>query len=156
VDRDRYRFHRVWHLDARPADVYAALERLPDYPAWWPEVREAVRVGEDAVRIRCRATLPYGLVFTSTEVRRDPVARVLEARLAGDLDGLARWTIGPALGGGTDAVFDEEVVATKPLLRRLAPVARPVFRANHELMMRHGRTGLRAYLAGWRGAGEAG
>jgi hypothetical protein len=29
-------------------------------------------------------------------------------------------------------------------------VARPAFVANHALMMRHGRRGLRAYLAGLR------
>lgn len=152
MDRHFYRFRSVWHLDATPADVYGALERLPDYPSWWREVRAAERLSEHTYRVTCRATLPYDLVFTSTQERRDPVARVLQARLVGDLDGFSRWTIADSPGGGTDAVFDEEVVATKSLLRRLAPVARPVFRANHELMMRHGRAGLQTYLAGWRGA----
>jgi hypothetical protein len=150
VDLHLYRFRSVWRLDAPADDVYAALERLPDYPTWWREVRTVDRLTADAFRIRCRATLPYDLVFTSTQERRDPGARVLQARLDGDLDGFSRWTIAPNTEGGTDAVFDEEVHATKPLLRRLAPVARPVFKANHELMMRHGRRGLATYLAGWR------
>lgn len=154
MDRNFYRFRSVWHLDAPPTDVYEALERFVDYPTWWREIRETVQVGEGAYRVRCRASLPYELVFTSTQERRDPVAQVLEARLAGDLDGFSRWTIGPGSVGGTDAVFDEEVVATKPLLRRLAPVARPAFRANHALMMRHGQAGLRTYLAGWLAARE--
>ena len=51
------------------------------------------------------------------------------------------------------AVFEEEVTATKALLRYLAPVARPAFRANHTLMMRHGQAGLRVYLAGYAAAG---
>jgi len=41
-----------------------------------------------------------------------------------------------------------QVVVNKRLLRRLAPVARPLFRANHAAMMRRGHRGLRAYLAG--------
>jgi hypothetical protein len=72
---------------------------------------------------------------------------LLEANLIGDLEGFSRWTITPD-GAGATAVFDEDVVATKRLLRVLAPVARPGFRANHWLMMRHGEAGLRVYLAG--------
>ena len=45
-------------------------------------------------------------------------------------------------------VFDEEVVTTKRTLNVLAPVARPLFKLNHEFMMRHGEAGLRTFLAG--------
>lgn len=156
MDPNLYRFRSTWHLDAPADDVYTALERLHDYPAWWPEVRDADRLDEDRFRLRCRSTLPYDLVFTSTQERRDPVERVLQARLAGDLDGYSRWTVTAVPTGGTDAVFDEEVVATKGLLRRLALVARPAFQANHAVMMRHGRAGLRTYLAGWQAGREDG
>ncbi len=154
MDRNFYRFRSVWHLDAPPKDVYDALERLPDYPMWWREVKATDRLSEDSFRVRCQATLPYDLVFVSTQERRDPVERVLQARLQGDLDGFSRWNIGPSPTGGTAAVFEEEVVATKALLRRLAPVARPAFQANHYLMMRHGQAGLRTYLAGWKAGRE--
>ncbi len=40
----------------------------------------------------------------------------------------------------------------KPLLRRLAVPGRPLFRANHRLMMRAGRRGLAAHLDGGRQA----
>jgi hypothetical protein len=57
-------------------------------------------------------------------------------------------------GGSQDprsaAVFEEDVVARNSLLRRLAVVARPLFRANHAVMMRHGREQLGVYLAGYR------
>ena len=91
--------------------------------------------------------LPYNLVFESIQDRRDPDEGVLEARLVGDLDGFSRWT-NPLIAIVT-AVFEEEVTATKALLRYLAPVARPAFRANHTLMMQHGQAGLRVYLAGY-------
>ena len=92
--------------------------------------------------------LPYDLVFHSTQERRDAADGVLQARLSGDLDGFSRWTV-TSNGLVATAVFDEEVTATKALLRRLAPVARPAFRANHWLMMRHGQAGLQVYLAGY-------
>jgi hypothetical protein len=149
VDLHHYRFRSAWHVDATPADVYAVLVELGDYPAWWPEVRRAELVGDDAYRLTCRSTLPYDLVFITTQARQDPAAGVLEANLAGDLDGFSRWTI-TAAASGTSAVFEEEVEATKPLLRKLAPIARPAFRANHSLMMRHGQSGLRTYVAGYR------
>jgi hypothetical protein len=145
----RYQFRSVWTPGAPAGDVYVALEHLASYPAWWPEVKEVRPLGADAYELRCRSLLPYDLVFTTHQTRRDPKARVLEAHLEGDLEGFSRWTI-QEFAEGTRATFEEEVVANKALLQRLDPVARPAFRANHKLMMRHGEQGLRTYLAGYR------
>jgi uncharacterized protein YndB with AHSA1/START domain len=149
VDLNSYAFRSTWTLDAPPADVYAVLEEVADYPAWWPEIRRAEPVGDKAFTFTCRSTLPYDLVFTSSQSRHDPEAGVLEAVLTGDLDGFSRWVVS-ASATGTTAVFEEEVVATKRSLRLLAPVARPAFKANHQMMMRHGQAGLRTYVAGYR------
>jgi len=143
-----YRFRSTWHVSAAPDDVYAVLERLPDYPLWWPQVRRVTPLGNDTYELVCRSSLPYELRFTTQQSVRDPVDRVLEASMSGDLDGFSRWTISNA-AHGTSATFDEEVVATKALLRRLELVARPAFKANHTRMMRDGERGLRTYLAGY-------
>ena len=82
----------------------------------------------------------------ATERVRDPGAGVLEIAMRGDLAGWARWTV-RARGGGTRAVFEQDVEVRKPLLRRLALLGRPLFLANHALMMRAGRRGLAAWLA---------
>jgi hypothetical protein len=145
----RYEFTSTWHVGASPGDVYAVLERLPDYPLWWPQVRSVTLVNDHAYEVVCRSSLPYELRFTTEQSVRDPVGRVLEARLIGDLDGFSRWTIA-ADAAGTTATFAEEVVVTKSLLRRLELVARPAFKANHSRMMRDGERGLRTYLAGYR------
>jgi hypothetical protein len=149
VGESRYTFRSTWHVAAAPDDVYAVLERLPDYPAWWPQVKSVMPFGDDAYELVCRSSLPYELRFTTTQSVRDPVDRVLEANMAGDLEGFSRWTI-TSDGNETSATFDEEVVATKPLLRRLELVARPAFKVNHTRMMRDGERGLRTYLAGYR------
>ncbi|MEU6224400.1 SRPBCC family protein [Streptomyces sp. NPDC047042] len=145
MDWSHYRFRTSWTLTAPPDLVYAALEQAEDYPRWWPQVREVDRVDDTSGIVRIRSLLPYDLIFTAREVRRDPAAGVLEIAMSGDPDGWARWTL-TAAGSGTLADYDQEVDVTKPLLRRLAVPGRPFFRANHALMMRAGRRGLTAHL----------
>lgn len=144
-----YTFQSVWELPAPPRDVYDVLAELGEYPAWWPEVKMAVKLGEDAYELRCRSILPYDLRFVTTRSVEDPRSLVLEANMRGDLEGYSRWTISGS-GDRTTCVFDEHVVTNKGLLDRLAVVARPAFKANHTLMMRHGEAGLRTFLAGYR------
>ena len=154
MELNRYTFRSAWRTQAPMATTFTVLEDLARYPAWWPEVRHVATLREGAFELTCRSLLPYDLSFVSVQERTDRVAGVLQARLSGDLEGFSSWTI-TTDGHATTAVFEEEVTATKPLLRRLAPVARPAFRANHALMMRHGRAGLQVYLAGYA-AGASG
>jgi Polyketide cyclase / dehydrase and lipid transport len=152
VPRDHsYSFRSVWEVEATPDQAFRALRALEDYPAWWREVRDVTPEGADVYAMRVRSVLPYDLRFSSMRSRDDAAAGLLEAEMVGDLDGFSRWTI-TASGSGARCVFEEQVQARKALLRRLELVGRPAFRANHALMMRHGRTGLRAYLAGFRRA----
>jgi hypothetical protein len=154
VDLQHYRFATAWQVDVAPGTVFRALRDVDDYPAWWPQVRRVDRVDDETYDYVVRSLLPYDLVFRSTRSVDDPVAGVLQAAMTGDLDGFSRWTVTPA-GSGSRVLFEEDVVARKALLRRLALVARPAFSANHALMMTAGGRGLRAYLAGRvRGTGE--
>ncbi|GGV10250.1 polyketide cyclase [Streptomyces litmocidini] len=145
MDRYRYRFRCVWRLDAPPDAVYAVLERAGDYPRWWPQVREVAPLDDTTGTVRFRSLLPYDLVVTVRALRRDPAAGVLEIGLGGDLEGWSRWTL-TADGAGTHALYEQEVEVRARLLRVLAVPGRPVFRANHALMMRGGRRGLAALL----------
>jgi uncharacterized protein YndB with AHSA1/START domain len=145
MDWSHYRFRSLWPLPAPPAAVYAALERADDYPRWWPQVREVNRLDDTGGVVRIRSLLPYDLTFTARETRRDPAAGVLEIALSGDLEGWSRWTVTPD-GTGSLARYEQVVDVRKPLMRALAVPGRPVFRANHWLMMRAGRRGLAAHL----------
>ncbi|MFF8969401.1 SRPBCC family protein [Streptomyces sp. NPDC014995] len=145
MDWTHYRFRSLWPLPAPPAAVFGALERPEDYPRWWPQVREVTRLDDVTGVITIRSLLPYAMTFTAREVRRDAGAGVLEVALSGDIEGWARWTV-TAAGSGTLARYDQVVHVNKPPLRRFAVPGRPVFRANHRLMMRAGRRGLAAYL----------
>ncbi|MFE9451415.1 SRPBCC family protein [Streptomyces sp. NPDC006739] len=145
MDWNHYRFLSLWPLPAPPAAVYTALERAEDYPRWWPQVRAVTRLDDTTGVFTFRSLLPYDMTLTARETRRDPAAGVLEVAMTGDIDGWARWTVA-ARGPGALARYEQVVDVRKPLLRRLAVPGRPVFRANHRLMMRAGRRGLAAYL----------
>ncbi|MFJ6720371.1 MULTISPECIES: SRPBCC family protein [unclassified Streptomyces] len=142
----RFRFRSVWDLDAPPALVYRALERVEDYPRWWPQVRRLESAAGDAATAVIRSALPYELRVTVTELLRDPAGGVLEVALSGDVEGWARWTV-RTRGTGTRAVYEQEVEVRRPLMRRLAVPGRPLFRLNHTLMMRAGQRALAAWLA---------
>ncbi|MFD7922749.1 SRPBCC family protein [Streptomyces sp. NPDC059740] len=143
----RYCFDARWPLAAPPAVVYRELERVEDYPGWWPQVRRAERSEAGGGVLHIRSFLPYELVVELVERRRDPGAGVLEAALTGDMVGEARWRI-EARGQGTVAVYHQEVSVTRPLLRWLALPGRPLFSLNHAAMMRAGHRGLARRLAG--------
>jgi uncharacterized protein YndB with AHSA1/START domain len=145
MDWCRYRFRSVWNLPAPPAVVFAVLERAEDYPQWWRQVREVTSIDERSGRARFRSALPYDLVVTVREVRRDPGAGVLEIGMSGDLDGWVRWTL-TATDRGTRALYEQEVEVRRTLMRWLAVPGRPVFVLNHALMMRAGRRGLIGHL----------
>ncbi|WP_326696543.1 SRPBCC family protein [Streptomyces sp. NBC_01754] len=145
MDWTHYRFTSVWDLPAAPGAVFAVLEHADDYPRWWPQVRSVTRVDDTTATACFRSFLPYTLAVTLRQRSRDPASRILEATLSGDLDGWVRWTVTPR-GGGSRIVYRQEVDVRAAPLRRFAVPGRPLFRANHTLMMRSGRRGLAAWL----------
>jgi len=70
----------------------------------------------------------------------------LEARATGELAGTGRWTLTSA-DGGTLVRYDWDVRTTRRWMNLLAPAARPVFRWNHDELMREGGEGLAAASA---------
>lgn len=146
MDWNHYSFRSLWTLPAPAPVVHRALERIEDYPLWWPQVREVTRLDDTSGTARIRSLLPYDLFLTLREGRRDPAAGVLEVVLSGDLEGWARWTVTARATGGCLVRYDQEVDVRKPLMRRLAVPGRPLFRLNHALMMRSARRGLAAHL----------
>jgi Polyketide cyclase / dehydrase and lipid transport len=143
---DHYRFRSEWRIAADPDRVYATLADVASYPSWWPQVHSARKLDDVSGELRCRSLLPYDLVFVARREVEDAKGRILRATLDGDLTGSSEWRVTPD-GAGTLAVFDEDVVVRKALIRLAGPVARPALRFNHNRMMRGGERGLRHHLS---------
>jgi hypothetical protein len=142
-----YRFVTTWCLAAPAERVYAAIDDAASWPAWWRGVRSAELVeegGADGVgrlwRLVWRSRLPYDLAFDSRVVAADPPWR-LEGRADGELVGTGRWRLAEG-GGVTSVVYEWDVSTTRAWMNRLAPLARPAFRWNHDVVMRAGGEGL--------------
>ena len=142
-----YRFASSFTVAAPPAEVFAVLHDVAGYDRWWAQVRATEVVGPGAVRVNCRSFLPFDLTFVVTEAVADEGRGVLEGTLHGHLDGWSRWVLAADGPGCTAVAFEEGVVTTRPVMNLLAPIARPLFGANHTRMMRDCATGLRAHLA---------
>ena len=147
-DLTHYVFQSIWHVRAPLADLLAVLDDLGSYPAWWPEIREVRPLGGKRFEVVARSLLPYELRFVSDADVPQTGPNVIDARLAGDMEGTVRWTVTEE-ADGCRLVYDQEVRTNKRLLNVMAPVARPGFKANHALMMRHGQQGLRTFMAGY-------
>ncbi|THA27309.1 polyketide cyclase [Streptomyces sp. RKND-216] len=154
----RFRFRSSWRrLPAPPARIYAELQRVEDYPVWWPQTRAAspavaVRNRETA-EIRLRSFLPLEHRVTLRAERREPHppgpdGGDLAVAMDGDMRGWVRCTVRADSGGGSRVDFEQYTEVATPLLRLVALPARPLLRANHAWMMRAGRRGLTARLRG--------
>lgn len=70
---------------------------------------------------------------------------LLEGDAVGELSGVGRWRLYEG-HGGTAAVYEWNVRTSRAWMNRLAPIARPVFAWNHDVVMRQGADGLARLL----------
>jgi len=146
VSLNDYRFRNLWSVRAPIPRVFDALVDLASYPTWWPDIRAVNRLDDDTAEVVCRSVLPYALTFRLHRAVEDSRQRRMRVDMTGDLEGYVQGVVAEHETEGAVLAISQQVVVTKPLLRALAPVARPLFRANHALMMRRGLRGFRAYL----------
>jgi hypothetical protein len=142
-----YRFRSVWTLRVPVAEVFAVVTDPGTYPLWWPDIHGVGRVDDDTAEVVCRSVLPYALTFRMHRREQDLATGRMLIGLTGDLEGVMRGRFAPGPRGLRLAIT-QDVVVNKLLLRALSPVARPVFRANHAVMMWRGQCGLRRFLKG--------
>jgi hypothetical protein len=87
-----------------------------------------------------KSRLPYRLEF-DTRITRVERPHMMEGQATGELAGTGRWQLFEE-EGVTAAVYDWNVRTTAPLMNLLAPLARPVFKWNHDVVMRWGGEGI--------------
>ena len=136
-----YRFLTAWLLDAERRAVWRELRDAGSWPEWWRGVeRVATLAPDEHYRIAWRSRIPYDLEFEFVVHDLDePCAMSGEAR--GELTGTGHWRLFEQ-NGVTAVTYEWNVRTTKRWMNALAPVARPIFEYNHNVVMRWGGEGL--------------
>jgi hypothetical protein len=89
------------------------------------------------VALYTKGWLPYTLRWKFRVTHTNfPHGFTLEA--IGDFVGRGIWTFTPVGSDACEVTYDWKISAEKPLLKRLTPLLRPLFSANHEWAMRRG------------------
>ena len=156
-----YHFVTHWRLRAPLPAVFRCIEQSLDWPRWWPGVESVVELspgepdGTGNVRRYCwRGRLPYRLNFTATCVAIEPARRV-QAEVSGDVAGSGTWLL-MEQDGVTDVCYEWQVRTTRWWMRLLSPWADPVFRWNHDWLMKQGGRALAKELGAELLANEQG
>jgi uncharacterized protein YndB with AHSA1/START domain len=146
-----YRFLTTWCLEAAIEPVWEAIYDSETWPRWWRGVERVVELepGDErgigqVGRYTWKSRLPYRLEF---EMRTTRIERphLMEGEAIGELTGTGRWRLFE--GDGTTAVvYEWDVRTTRRWMNLLAPLARPVFAWNHDVVMRQGGEGLARHL----------
>ncbi|CAN5545665.1 SRPBCC family protein [soil metagenome] len=146
-----YRFLTTWLLESERRPVWDAIYDSDSWPEWWRGVEEAERLADgdaDGVgqfgRYVWRSKLPYRVEFFVRSTRVE-APYLLEGEASGELAGTGRWRLFEQ-GGVTAVLYEWNVRTTKAWMNALAPLARPLFAANHDWIMRRGGEGLAARL----------
>lgn len=142
-----YRFLTIWQLEAPLAAVCQAIEDSLAWPEWWPGVEkvEELSAGDaDGIgsvrRYTWKGRLPYRLTF-DVQVTQMKLQTMVEGVASGDVEGIGRWSFAND-GALTVARYEWQVRPATLWMRLLSPVASPLFRWNHDILMRQGGEGL--------------
>jgi uncharacterized protein YndB with AHSA1/START domain len=146
-----YRFVTTWLLDCERERVWEAIYDQRAWPSWWRGVESVVELNPgDEIgvgahsRLTWRSKLPYDLLFEAlTHTVERP--HLIEADVSGELEGSGRWRLFEQ-DGVTAAIYEWNVRTTKRWMNALAPIARPVFKRNHDWVMHNGATGIAELL----------
>jgi uncharacterized protein YndB with AHSA1/START domain len=154
-----YEFITIWQLEAPIEEVWEELHHSERWPQWWKGVESVIelRAGDESgvgALHRCvwKSRLPYKLAF-NMQTTRVQSPHTLEGVARGELEGTGRWRLSHK-DGITTVRYTWQVRTTKPWMRVLAPLARPIFEWNHDVVMRQG--GRRACARPGRPVGERG
>lgn len=146
-----YQFVTIWRFKAPQQHVWDLIFHSEDWPKWWRGVEKVEKVKDgDASHVGAvhrytwKSKLPYRLVFDLETTRVEPI-NLIEGRAIGELQGTGCWQLSYD-GEITTARYDWKVETTRTWMNLLAPLARPLFSWNHDVVMGWGGEGLKKQL----------
>jgi len=143
----QYEFVTVWRVQAPLEQVWDLIFHSENWAEWWRGVEKVEKLKDgDANHIGAihrytwKSKLPYRLIFEMKSTRVLPMS-LIEGEALGELQGTGRWQLSSD-GGITTIRYDWKVETTKAWMNLLSPLARPLFKWNHDVVMGWGEHGL--------------
>jgi hypothetical protein len=146
-----YSFVTHWLLQAPADTVWDAIYDADRWPRWWKYVQNVKLLqpgdanGVGAVRRTTWTTaLPYSFTFDTRSTRVERLHE-LDVDAFGDLEGTGHWELATH-GDLTEVRYDWKVRTNREWMNNLAPLLRPAFAWNHDIIMSRGGQDLARYL----------
>ena len=146
-----YRFLTVWKFDAPLEKIYNTIHDSSTYHLLWKgqspvqSVKPGDALGVGAVRrFKTRSALPYNLTYTGTVLEVVPNKKIVGTTV-GELIGRGEW-IFEEQNGVTTVKYYWDVKTNSVSMNLLAPVLKPLFEWNHDVVMKWGGKGLAKHI----------
>ncbi len=139
-----YRFVNRWRVRGTVEEVADIIQHPDQFHRWWPAAwldYRLLEAGDEngigrVFSYRVKGWLPYSLNLTFRVTERQ-APNLFAVTATGDLVGEGRWTLEQD-GDRVEVTYNWRVQAARPLIRRLSPFVKPIFRSNHFWVMRKG------------------
>ena len=142
-----YAFLTAWRVAAPREAVFEVLHESERWPEWWDGLERVMKIEDGDQEGRgslglytWRSVMRYRVEFEMRITRVERPYR-MDGEAEGELAGIGSWRLYED-GEATAVLFEWQVHTTRWWMNALAPIARPVFRWNHDRLMRAGGRGL--------------
>ena len=142
-----YSFITRWQIEAPIEDVWNSIYESADWPQWWKGVEQVEIIQEnDATGINgirkytWKSVLPYTLSFQMKLVEKID-RKLLRGIAFGELEGEGTWHFKEE-NGITKVQYHWNVKTNKAWMNHFAFILKPIFKFNHNIVMRWGSEGL--------------
>jgi hypothetical protein len=146
-----FQFITVWRIEAPLPQVCDAISHCLYWPTWWKGVEKVEVFDQGGVngvgsvrRFTWKGRLPYRLTFDLRVTHVVPLT-VLEGHASGEVEGIGRWHFFND-GMATVVRYEWHVHTKRRWMNLMSPIARPLFKWNHDYVMRQGGEGLARLL----------
>jgi len=147
MSENDYSFITLWEIAAPLHDVWNSIYESADWPLWWKGVKQVTIIKENdsnginGVRAYTwKSVLPYSLSFEMKLVEKID-EKLLRGVAFGELEGEGPWHF-TRVNGITKVQYNWNVKTNKAWMNYFSFILNPLFRLNHNVVMKWGAQGL--------------
>jgi uncharacterized protein YndB with AHSA1/START domain len=144
---EKYAFVTKWQIRAPVERVWDAIYESTEWPHWWKgavDVHVLQKGDEDGLNeVRSytwKSVLPYKLSFQMKLTQKHP-PKYMRGEAVGELEGLGEWFL-EQHEDITHVQYNWDVFTNKKWMNHLSFILKPLFKYNHNIVMRRGARGL--------------